>query len=150
MNPFGQFLYALEPANGAVAGFAINANTGALSALPGSPYPVTAQPAAMLLNDNAAGNGYNLYVASSSGKLSLLALGSNGAPAQTSDFAIASGATGLAVAFPNSTGIDVLHPGGISDYDLNGGVLKAAAGAGGAVQGTPEAVVFVPLPLGPS
>jgi hypothetical protein len=150
MNPFGTYLYVLEPASSTVAGFAVNSSTGALSSSPGSPYPVTAEPVAMLLNDNFAGDGFNLYVASSAGELLTLALASDGAPAESSQFPIATGATGLGVAFPNSLRVDVLHPGGVSEYDLNGGVLKAAVGGGGSVQGTPDAVVFVRPPLGPS
>ncbi|MGD0568248.1 MAG: beta-propeller fold lactonase family protein [Candidatus Sulfotelmatobacter sp.] len=63
MHPSGNFLYAPDPPANEVVGFAIDSTTGALTPVPGSPFPTGTQPEQVVIDPS----GQFLYVSDFSG-----------------------------------------------------------------------------------
>jgi 6-phosphogluconolactonase len=63
MHPSGNFLYAPDPPANEVVGFVIDSTTGALTSVPGSPFPAGMQPEQVVIDPS----GHFLYVSDFSG-----------------------------------------------------------------------------------
>jgi 6-phosphogluconolactonase len=144
MHPSGNFLYAPDPPANEVVGFAIDATTGGLTSIPGSPFPAGDQPEQVVLtpsgqflyvsDDPGAGVGgiWGFTVNSSTGALTTIA----GSPFPTIN---GEGPDGL-----------VVHPSGKFLYtavtfadSIEGFTIDQTTGAIAEMQGSP----FL-LPLG--
>jgi len=131
MHPSGKFLYTVEAGANVVAGFQIDAGSGALTAIPGSPFPAGSTPQVAVADPS----GNFLYVSNSLGVLAFAIDATTGALTQTSasPFLLGSGAEGLAV-HPTGKFLFVCLPGAGSIAAFN---IDAATGALNAVEGSP-------------